>query len=186
MAKLNGVVLTTETIEYNGVLYEKINKDVVGLGNILRVNRLSPTSPYYSRLSEGAYYEVSHFCPLGHLMIIDDWHRSRDADEICGLTDSTLFRKARTVPESSATVPFDDEPDEEPDDEETAKWAAIGRKVGEFKVGDIACDGQQHGIVCDVGISIIWIRCVGGLNPYIRKSDVTYHIPVESILNLPL
>jgi hypothetical protein len=70
--------------------------------------------------------------------------------------------------------------------EETAKWAAIGRKPGEFKVGDVVRIDSYNfvGKVEDVGDALLGIRGYGGSYRGAEKDDVELIAPVESVVNL--
>ncbi|MBG9736464.1 hypothetical protein [Paenibacillus alvei] len=83
MAKLNGVKTVAETIEYNGVQYEKIDVTPKA-GDILRVDDSD-----YDYVTEGAYYEVDHVDSSDDPQIIDNDGDSFD----CCRIDYTLFRK---------------------------------------------------------------------------------------------
>lgn len=72
--------------------------------------------------------------------------------------------------------------------EESAKWAAIGREVGEFKKGDVVKftdDYTDIGIVKDIGGSLLGVRTMRATNSYQapRKDTVELIAPVESLFN---
>jgi hypothetical protein len=66
------------------------------------------------------------------------------------------------------------------------KWAAIGRKPGEFKVGDVVRIDSHNfvGKVEDVGDALLGIRDYGGRYRGIEKDEVELIAPVESVVNL--
>ncbi|WP_232696139.1 hypothetical protein [Brevibacillus daliensis] len=83
-------------------------------------------------------------------------------------------------------------------EEETAKWAAIGRKVGEYKAGDVVrvikvpggiCNGHDEGMVGVVIFDTIVQSLING-NPQITHNGETLYCnveliaPVESVVNL--
>lgn len=77
--------------------------------------------------------------------------------------------------------------------EEKAKWAKIGRKVGEFKNGDIVMFTQSTGSVYFDKGSITQIRDLGGREFRFGPKNVDYFgktswikliVPVESVVNL--
>lgn len=171
MAKLNGVVLVKEAIEYNGIRYERVGEGKAQLGDILRVDKLHTHSdaPYYLNISEGTYYEVSHFDVLHNPQIIDDKSCSLDVSVSGCMTSYTLFRKVCN---------------DGLDNKEAAEWwVALERKVGEFKVGDLVRDEQCHGIVYDVGEKLLSIRSAARPYDVMDKDNVVHFMPVEAIVS---
>lgn len=96
MAKLNGVVLTAEAIEYNGVKYAKV-EDKAQVGDIVRseCNNLS-------HFPNGAFYSVSSNASA--TFVVDE-----DGDKYCrvvGDEDFTVFRKVtEPVTEQAPVTP---------------------------------------------------------------------------------
>jgi len=95
MAKLNGVVLLAETIEYNGVKYAKSDEDAVK-GDIIRFE------DDRSYVTNGAFYEVTRIDSSNDPQIIDN-----DGDEydLCG-KEYTVFKRveSETIPQSSEDI----------------------------------------------------------------------------------
>lgn len=93
MAKLNGVVLTAEAIEYNGVKYEKID-ETPKAGDIVRYDE-----SHSFVLTDGGYYEVTHLDEWNDPQIVDD-----EGDEFdLGCEDYATFRKV-SVPQQYREV----------------------------------------------------------------------------------
>ncbi|MFL1672158.1 hypothetical protein [Paenibacillus dendritiformis] len=123
MAKLNGVVLTEATIEYNGARYVKLD-ETAKAGDILRVDESD-----YSYVTEGAYYEVDHVDSWDDPQIIDD-----DGDEFDGAEiEYTLFRK---VSEPQAAPQQYREVNREAKDGERIKIVKPYMSAGRCKKGD--------------------------------------------------
>lgn len=166
MAKLNGVVLTAGTIEYNGAKYT-MTEETAQVGDII----LAEKDGHDFRA--GAYYEVVDIYGSKDIQIIDDID---DRNGVC--MNYTLFRKVTeplqftvgdyvkvivdTEDLAEGAIGKVTELDERSDwpikvklldgsdydwyrseqlkkvTEGVARWAAIGREIGEFKEGDIA------------------------------------------------
>lgn len=134
MAKLNGVVLTTAAIEYNGVKYEKIG-ETPKVGDILRVDDSD-----YRWVTEGAYYEVSSVDAFNDPQIIDN-----DGDKFDGANiEYTLFRKV-AEPQTATPQQY----------REVKRGAEVGERIkivaavdSRYKNGDefVVDEVKRHGV----------------------------------------
>ncbi|MCR8843124.1 hypothetical protein NQ117_05480 [Paenibacillus sp. SC116] len=81
MAKLNGVVLTSEAIEYNGAKYERYT-GTPHVDDIVRVDDLEGTSEDYA--TEGAYYSVVRVDSYNDPQITDNEGDELNVDAVDG------------------------------------------------------------------------------------------------------
>lgn len=130
----------------------------------------------YTRLKVGDYAKVvgdTYYRNIvrGAIVKITDL-ADKDGDlrfELAGDCDHD-FAKPSSLEEVSA-------------EEEEVKWAKIGRKVGEYKVGDVVQFKDAYeaiGVVEGVGARLLGVRMPDGAYQSPYKNDVTLITPVEA------
>ena len=94
MAKLNGVTMVSERIQYNGADYVKFDEKAVK-GDIIRFDDSSRC------INTGAFYEVTRIDRHGDPQIIDE---ENDEYDLCGM-DIAVFKRAEAAQPLPTTLP---------------------------------------------------------------------------------
>lgn len=183
MAALEGVKLIVEKIEYNGQTYVK-SDDPAEVGDIVRMNDSTWD------VTEGNYYEVISVDEDGDPEVYDD------VDYVHNIfgDDYTVFKRTESVKSSDDGVITSVSTQYR--EQESAKWAKIGRKVGEYRAGDLVeilrtrpAAGVEAGEIAEVkeshtgGLGSDGVRLTrlnpSGNHAWIAAREITLIAPVE-------